>query len=98
MRRVVWSDDALDEIDSAVNHISADSPRSADLVLDRIEATANLLAEMPTGRPGRVKGTYEKPVHRTAYIVAYALSDRTITILHVIHGARDWPAGEWPAE
>jgi toxin ParE1/3/4 len=98
MRRVVWSDDALDDIDSIIHHIALDSKRSARLVVDRIEAAANLLGEMPAGRPGRVSGSYEKSVLRTPYILAYALSDRTVTILRVVHGARDWPEGEWPAE
>jgi plasmid stabilization system protein ParE len=56
---------------------------------------------MPTGRKGRVSGTYEKVVGGLPYIIAYALGDdpphqETITILHVIHGARDWPEETWP--
>ncbi|MCV0395236.1 MAG: type II toxin-antitoxin system RelE/ParE family toxin [Rhizobiaceae bacterium] len=98
MRAVVWSDDALDDMDSAVRYIANDSYRAATLVVDRIEATIELLAEYPTGRAGRVKGTYEKPVHRTPYIVAYALSDTRVVVLRVIYGSRDWPEGEWPPE
>lgn len=41
---------------------------------------------------------YEKPVNRTPYIIAYSLSDHAIRIARVVHGARDWPDGEWPAE
>lgn len=56
------------------------------------------LAQFATGHPGRVAGTYEKSVSRFPYIIAYALTagDRAITILRVIHAARDWPAEEWP--
>jgi plasmid stabilization system protein ParE len=40
-------------------------------------------------------------VRRLPYIVAYAIdSDTTperIVVLRVIHGARDWPEGDWPA-
>ena len=63
---------------------------AATLVANRIEAAVDLLAERAIGRPGRVSGTYEKRVLRTSYIVAYALSERTLTILHVIHGRREW--------
>ena len=98
MRHVVWSDDALDDFDSAIYFVAKDSPRSANLVADRIEQAINSLADMPTGRPGRVQGTYEKVVQRTPYIIAYTLSDATVRIAHIIHGARDWPEGEWPAE
>jgi plasmid stabilization system protein ParE len=98
MRNVVWSVRALDDLALALDYIAEDSELNADLVADRIDATARSLGHMPIGRPGRVHGMYEKSVSRTPYIIAYALSDRTVTVLRVIHGARDWPEGEWPAE
>ncbi len=98
MRKLAWSDDALDDMDSVIDYVAADSPRAADLILDRIEMTANLLGQMPVGRPGRVGGTYEKLASKTPYIIAYALTDDTVRILRIIHGSRDWPEGEWPAE
>ena len=98
MLQVVWSVDALDDLDAVVAHIASHSPASARLVITRIEAAANLLAEIPAGRPGRVTGTYEKLVLRTPYILAYRLTDTALTVARVIHGARDWPEGEWPAE
>jgi plasmid stabilization system protein ParE len=55
---------------------------------------------MATGRPGRVAGTYEKSVTGLRYIIAYALTRRgdreIVSILRVIHTARDWPDEEWP--
>jgi plasmid stabilization system protein ParE len=98
MRSVFWSGDSLADLDSAVRYIAKDSPRSATLVVDRIKETIDLLAEFPSGRLGRVKGTYEKPVHRTLYTVAYSMSDRRLMVLRIIHGSRDWPESEWPAE
>ncbi len=46
--------------------------------------------------------TYEKVVTSLPNGLAYAISGvsdggATITILHVIHGARDWPIDEWPS-
>ncbi|CAM5774227.1 type II toxin-antitoxin system RelE/ParE family toxin [Bosea minatitlanensis] len=56
---------------------------------------------MATGRPGRVAGSYERPVTRLPYIIAYALvfqgGREVIAILRVIHAARDWPEEDWPA-
>jgi addiction module RelE/StbE family toxin len=98
MRRVVWSNDALNDLDDAMSYIGADSPAAAHLIIDRIEEAINLLAEMPVGRIGRVKGTHEWHVQHTSYVVSYLLTDETLHILHVIHGSRDWPAGQWPAE
>jgi plasmid stabilization system protein ParE len=62
--------------------------------------TGSALGETPTGRPGRVTGAYEKVVTGLPYIIAYAIAakaDReTVSILRVIHTARDWPVGKWP--
>jgi plasmid stabilization system protein ParE len=102
VRDVVWSDSALDDVDALAAYIAADNPRAALRVLDRIEETIDNLAHMPTGRPGRVAGTYEKPVRNLPYIIAYALQPTPVraarvVILRVIHGARNWPEGGWPA-
>jgi toxin ParE1/3/4 len=101
VRRVVWSQDALAEPGAVVAYIGPDNPAAAFKVADRIEETIHNLASTPTGRRGRVAGTYEKVIPRLPYIVAYALArmpagEEVLTILRVIHGARDWPAGRWP--
>jgi toxin ParE1/3/4 len=100
VRRVTWSQDALAEFDAVVAYIARDSPAAAAKVADRIEETVHKLALTPTGRRGRVVGTCEKVVPRLPYIIAYALTrapaGEVLTILRVIHGARDWPAAQWP--
>jgi toxin ParE1/3/4 len=101
VRDVVWSDSALDDMDLAAEYIAADNRTAALMVLDRIERTVESLSHTPTGRPGRVAGTYEKSVRGLPYIVAYALQRKPraierVIILRVIHAARNWPEGEWP--
>lgn len=101
MRRVVWSDSAVEEFSSVVAYIARDNPAAALSVADRLEAAVIALAELPTGRKGRVVETYEKVVSGLPYIIAYALMDDppeggTLTVLRIIHGARDWPEGSWP--
>jgi len=101
VRRVKWSIDALDELDGIARYIAQDNPAAALKVADAIEKSVNALAATPTGRKGRVSGTYEKVVRGMPYIVAYALGDEpkdheTVTILRVIHGARDWREESWP--
>jgi toxin ParE1/3/4 len=101
VRDIVWSDDALNEMDALAAYIAAENRAAALKVLDRIERTVDHLSHMPTGRRGRVDGTYEKPVTGLPYIIAYALQtlpdgNERIVVLHVIHGARDWPPGKWP--
>lgn len=101
MRRVVWSIDALEELIGIVAYIARDNRVAANKVADTIEQTVDGLASRPTGRRGRVTGTYEKVVSGLPYVIAYALGDEpkgheTVTILRVIHGARDWPEESWP--
>jgi len=100
-RPVQWSRQALDDLKSQIAYIAADNPAAAGRVTDRLEAAALALGDMPTGRPGRVSGTYEKVVTRLPYIVAYAITrgeaGEAVSILRVIHTSRDWPDETWPA-
>ncbi len=99
-RAVVWTNDALNELLAISRHIATDSPTAATRVAARMRIAAANLGDMATGRSGRVTGTYEKLVPGLPYILAYEIASRPegelIAILHVIHGARDWPVGEWP--
>ena len=75
MRRVVWSKHAHNDFGGILDYIAEDNPAAAQRVADRIDQTIQTLAATPTGRKGRVSGTYEKVVRRLPYIVAYALGD-----------------------
>jgi toxin ParE1/3/4 len=98
MRRVVWSDDALHEFERAIVYIADKDPVAAALVADRIDEAIRNLGSLATGHPGRVEKTFEKPVPKTPYIVAYAVTADQLTILRVIHGRRHWPPGNWPED
>jgi toxin ParE1/3/4 len=45
------------------------------------------------GRLGRVPGTRELPVPGTRYLVPYRVTEDSLQILRVDHGARKWPEG-----
>lgn len=101
MRRIVWSRDGLDDFNAIVAYIARDDPAAALKVAERIDEAIRGLAAMPTGRRGRVAGTYEKVLSGLPYIIAYALEptpagDELLAVLRVIHGARDWPSERWP--
>jgi len=100
-RFVQWSRDALDDLKSQIAYIASDNPAAARRVVARIKATGAALGEMATGKPSRVSGCYEKLVPRLPYIIAYAITNETdretVSILRVIHTARDWREGRWPA-
>ncbi len=103
MRRpVFWSAEALRELQDAITYIADKNPAAARRVRDEIRGAAERLGTAAIGRPGRVAGTFEKPVVGRPYIIAYALAaspdggGERVVILRVIHTARDWPRGNWP--
>ncbi len=99
-RPVQWSREALDDFKAQIAYIAADSPAAARRVAAHISRTCDALGEMTTGRPGRVNGAYEKLVAGLPYIIAFALAahaeGEVLSILRVIHTARDWPDDGWP--
>jgi toxin ParE1/3/4 len=102
-RRLVWTRGARDEYLSIIRHVADENPGAAERVADRIDRVATALADFATGRAGRVSGTYEKVLADLPYILAYEITalqegGEVVAILHIIHGARDWPAGQWPQE
>ncbi len=101
MRRVVWSIDASVEYREIIRYIAQNDPRAAEYIALRLRDVVQNLSAMPTGRKGRVSGTYEKVISGLPYIVAYSLGDEprgheTITILRLIHWSRDWLDESWP--
>lgn len=99
-RPVRWSIEALEDLADQVSYIARDNPAAARRVADAIDRTALALGDMPTGRPGRLTGTYEKSVTGLPYIIAYVITqasgEEVVAIVRVIHTARDWAAERWP--
>ncbi|MDO5643853.1 MAG: type II toxin-antitoxin system RelE/ParE family toxin, partial [Paracoccus sp. (in: a-proteobacteria)] len=62
--RVLWSDHARKDSLEILRYVAQNNSLTADRTIDAIETAANGLGAMATGRPGRVFGTYEKPVPR----------------------------------
>jgi len=89
---IVWRGSALEDLESARQHIAAENPRAARRVMELIlTAVSRLPANPEIGRPGRVGGTRELVVSRTPYLVAYAVLGDELVILDVLHGAQEWP-------
>ena len=74
-----------------VDYISDDNPDAVQALKEDIETKVSRLRDNPRlYRVGRVDGTREMVV-RSNYIVVYAEDPRTVTILRVLHAARQWP-------
>ena len=90
--RVVFDDEALDDLQRIFAWIAKDNPSAAERLVARIFARAEGLAEPEftyTGRPGSDPGTRE--IIEYPYIVVYEIHDEReeIVILTVVHGAQD---------
>ncbi len=102
-RPVVWAYSARDDLIDIIRYIAKRNPDAAGRVADRVEDAAAGLSDFATGQAGRVSGTYERVLADLPYIIAYEIIGRpeggeAIVILHVIHGARDWPPERWPSD
>jgi toxin ParE1/3/4 len=93
MRRVLWSRAGRHDFESILGYIAERNPIAAEGVASRLDGAILSLAELPTGRPGRVTGTYEKVLTGLPYIIAYALSvdpdgAAVLIVLRLIHADR----------
>jgi toxin ParE1/3/4 len=88
---------AEDDLDNIFQWISRDNPRAASAMVRRIRDRINRLewdslAHM--GRVGFVEGTLELVEY--PYLIIYRIDDsrREVTVLAILHGARDSKARE----
>ncbi|MBO9112364.1 MULTISPECIES: type II toxin-antitoxin system RelE/ParE family toxin [Rhizobium/Agrobacterium group] len=90
--KLTWSAFALSDRDAIFTYIEADNPAAAVLVDERIVAASRRLLDFPaSGRVGRIAGTRELVINGTPYVAVYAVTDTTVRILRVLHGAQEWP-------
>lgn len=95
MVRVDWAQPALEDLREVYEFISRDSPRYAQLTVERITDVAGRLARFP--QLGQVLPEFPHLVYRQMTIGAYRLiyrddSERDrIVVVGVIHSSRDLP-------
>lgn len=90
--RLVWSALAIADRDVIFTHIEGDNPAAAISIDQRISTAARRLLIFPeSGRPGRIAGTRELIIISTPYVAAYVVTEATVRILRILHGAQQWP-------
>ena len=86
-----WRASASADLLDIIGYIADDNPDAAQALKDEIQTKAAQLAAHPKlYKPGRMKGTREMVI-RPNYIVIYRENKTGITILRVLHAARQWP-------
>lgn len=87
MARVVWLEEAVDQLDRIVSYVRAFDPRSADRLSNRLVAAAMALTDFPNrGRPA-AGGKRELPAV-PPYIIRYRVENENVLILGIRHGAQ----------
>ena len=87
---IIWPP-AFRDMEEILDYIKADNPEAARALLLEIKNNIAALPKHPRlYRLGRVPGTREMVV-RTNYVVVYSENPETITVLRVLHAARQWP-------
>ncbi len=72
--------------------IAKDDPNAADRQLDRIDAACEMLAKNPQGGPRREDLFRDLRFYPAGnYLIFYTVGENGITVIRVLHGARDYP-------
>jgi toxin ParE1/3/4 len=91
--QVRWTIPAANDLLEITRFIRKDNPSAAISVAQTLFEAANSLDNFPSrGRLGRISGTRELVISGLPYIVVYQIEVEAILILHIYHGARNWPA------
>ncbi len=93
MTRIVWTLQAVEDVEAIQSYIARDSPYYAALLAERIVESVERLKEFP--RSGRVvpevgQETYREVIFDT-YRIVYRLANERVEILAVVHAARLLP-------
>ena len=96
--KVVLTREARDDLEEIADHIAADSPaRARSFVRELVEA-ARRISAAPRAYPA-VPRYPDTVIHRRvhgAYLIFYRIDVDVVTILHILHGARDYEALLFP--
>ena len=87
MRRILWTDEAVSNLQAIEAYISAFNPAAAHRLASRLVQTAESLAEFPDR--GRDAGAGRREIVSVwPYIIRYRMLVDAVLILRVRHGAQ----------
>jgi addiction module RelE/StbE family toxin len=87
--KLVYSARSLRHLRSIHAYIAQDNPAAADRVVERIRDATSRLVNFPySGRPGP-KGTRLLSVPGAPYIVVHRVRGNEVTVLTILHTARN---------
>jgi addiction module RelE/StbE family toxin len=88
---LLWSAQALDQLDFLADYIGEHNEVAADNLIERVEVCAERLTQFPyLHRPGRVPGTREAVITPN-YVLVYRVTADTVEVLNVLHTRQQYP-------
>ncbi len=88
--KIVWSPEAIEDVELIADYITRDSPAYARAVVDKILYTAKALEDIPY--TGRIVPEFNNEQIREKFVYSYRLiyqvKPKQILIITVIHGKR----------
>lgn len=98
MTRIVWTHQAIEDVEAIRSFIARDSPHYASLTAERIVSSVDRLQDFPLS--GRVVSEVGDAAVREVivgnYRLVYRLLSDTAEVLTVFHGARLFPNVDKP--
>jgi toxin ParE1/3/4 len=101
--KLVWTGPAVADLRSIRDYIRRDSDLYAGRFVGRIIEAVESLAELPArGRPvPEADDVSIRELLYRGYRIMYRVEETRVTVLAIVHGARDWRDGEskpWEVE
>ena len=87
MRRIVWSSEALDQLEEITAYVRGFSPQAAARLEQRFVKVANSLASL-SERGRAIGGSLREIAIIQPYVLRYMVVDEEVTVLTIRHTAR----------
>ncbi|MGK2741073.1 type II toxin-antitoxin system RelE/ParE family toxin [Tepidicaulis sp. LMO-SS28] len=93
--RVEWSASAGADALALIEYVAEEDPAAASYLYAEIQHQIERLEDYPQmGRTGRVAGTRELVISRTAYVAVYRIISERVIVLRLLHGKQQWPPAQ----
>lgn len=96
--KVVLTAEAQDDLESIGNHIAKDNPARARSFVRELIETVRLIGGTPQGFPLIPRYAHLGIRRRTHgnYLIFYRVEKAKVSIIHILHGVRDYEALLFP--
>ena len=88
MAQIIWTEPALEDLDTIAAYIAVDKPGAAKKLVRRVMARVEQLALFPLsgGKPRDLSGTPYRQLVIPPLRLFYRLSEENVVIIHVMRG------------